>query len=142
MKKPTAYNSYVIDNQPSPENKYRDYQIRRAVWLPVFCGLALFAASCDLFNSKPEIDLEKSIDAKILYANAPVINISVANTGGGVTNPAGTLTGKKLGYPFRLNFAVNPNFGFIRWKAELNGVELGPDKYAQINYVRERLFYL
>jgi hypothetical protein len=90
--------------------------------------LSFALLSCDLLNNKPEIDLEEAIDAEVQIANAPVINVEVVRTMAGISNPIGNLDGIKQGVPFKVNFAVNPNFGFLGWKAFLDGAELGQDQ--------------
>ncbi|MDR1419060.1 MAG: hypothetical protein LBI86_01680 [Treponema sp.] len=93
--------------------------------MTAFC-LAVF--SCDLLSNKSEIDVERAIDEAVRIANAPVINVEVARTIAGISNPAGSLAGIKQGVPFRINFSVNPNYGFIHWAASLNGAALGRDQ--------------
>jgi hypothetical protein len=39
--------------------------------------VVLFLAVCDLLNNKPEIDLEKTMDAEIAYANAAQLTVEV-----------------------------------------------------------------
>jgi hypothetical protein len=90
--------------------------------------LSLAVAGCDLLSNKPEIDVEQAIDDAVREANAPVINVEVSRTMAGISNPIGSLAGIKQGIPFRLNFSVNPNYGFIRWAAAIDGTALGRDQ--------------
>ncbi|AEF80685.1 hypothetical protein [Leadbettera azotonutricia] len=88
-----------------------------------FCGMLL--TGCDLINSRLDDDVAGKIDQAVWEANAPEINVMVEDVLAGVATPGGTLTGRKLDIPFSLKFTPFPAYGFIRWQAFLDGVELG-----------------
>jgi hypothetical protein len=79
---------------------------------------------CELFLDKPEIDVERAIDEAVAYANALVINVEVQESGAGTANPRGSVQGVKLNYPFRITFNPYNDFGFLGWKASLDGTEI------------------
>jgi hypothetical protein len=86
-------------------------------------GIAIFTG-CDLFGNKQEIDLEAAIDEKIKYANAPIIHVEVQENGTGTANPRGAVQNVKYEYPFRLVFNPYNDYGFLGWRASLDGEEL------------------
>jgi hypothetical protein len=91
--------------------------------IPMTALVMLMAFSgCDLFNNKPEIDLEKKMDDAVAWANAPWVPIYINEGGLGTANPRGTLnTTVKKGYSFTLNFAPNSEYPFKGWQARLAG---------------------
>jgi hypothetical protein len=55
-----------------------------------FLACSLFW-SCDLLESVPEEDIKQQIEDAVKEANAPVINVRVADVESGSTTPGGTL---------------------------------------------------
>jgi formylglycine-generating enzyme required for sulfatase activity len=83
--------------------------------------VSLSFLGCELLNNKPEIDVEKTIDAEVAWANAARLTLAVAAPGEwGTSNPpAGMLTSIDIrqGYPFTVEFAPGAAYGFIEWRA-------------------------
>jgi hypothetical protein len=87
-----------------------------------FLAALVLLCGCELFNNKPEIDLQKEIDEKIAYANAPWVPVLIDEGSLGQANPRGTQQQLvKLGYSFSLNYAPNSSFEFRGWQARLEG---------------------
>jgi len=80
---------------------------------------SLFLAGCELFNPLPENDLEKKIDDKVAYANAPWVPLSIETSGLGITSPPPQAHDNlvKLGYSFKLVFVPNAGYPFRGWQA-------------------------
>jgi len=92
--------------------------------LAIIISLLLVIVSCDFLKDISDADIKKQLEESAAGINAPLVNVEVSDTISGIATPKGTLKGIKQGVPFRLNFSVNPNFGFLRWAAMMNDVEL------------------
>ena len=94
-------------------------------------GIKLIAAvltffslgACDLLSNKPEIDVEKAIDAAVQLANAPVLKVTGDEGGMGTASLRGTLTGIKQDIPFTLDYTAKAEYPFTGWQAMLEGSE-------------------
>ncbi|MDR1587119.1 MAG: hypothetical protein LBS57_06665, partial [Treponema sp.] len=97
-----------------------------AVACSLFTLLALLGG-CDLFND-PEGNLARKIDQSVHDARAPFINVQVDSRGNGVSVPGGSLSNVKLEVPFTVKFEPFSDFGFLEWRAYLDGLKLdSPD---------------
>jgi formylglycine-generating enzyme required for sulfatase activity len=80
---------------------------------------------CDLFNNKPEIDVEEVMDETIWQANAPQLTVRMdykPEEGSG-NYPNGVITpNPKQKIAFHISFTPNEDYEFIRWQA-LDGNE-------------------
>ncbi|MDR0623656.1 MAG: hypothetical protein LBG10_04435, partial [Treponema sp.] len=77
--------------------------------------------ACDLLINKPEIDLEKTMDAEIAWANAPrlTVGLSYPDEWGGSNPPRGTITSLDIrkGFPFDVEFTPSAAYSVLGWRA-------------------------
>jgi hypothetical protein len=76
--------------------------------------------SCDLLINKPEGNLLQDIEDSVWEANAPGLQVAMDYiAGAGTTSPAKglILPHPKQRIEFNVSFAVNPEYGFVGWRA-------------------------
>jgi hypothetical protein len=100
--------------------------------LAILCVTALIGAlvlspaltGCDLFNNKPEIDVEQVMDEAIAYANAAQLTVEVYYPESWGRSPQfGPLSSDsaRQGFPFTVEFTVSAAYGFSAWRAYRTG---------------------
>jgi len=87
--------------------------------LKAFCFAVIYLlafSACDLFEGDP--DFIKKIDAEIIWANAPKLNVTLSAPGSWGN---GSVKSKKedvrMGYDFEIEFNVMPGFSIVEWRA-------------------------
>jgi hypothetical protein len=96
--------------------------------------LWILLLSCDLLFNKPDGNLMEDIEDSVWDSNAPLLQVSIDYiAGAGTTNYAKGLIvpQPKQRIEFAVSFAVNPDYGFVEWRAYETGKRPGSEEEWQ-----------